>query len=82
MAGITPRNSLADALFNSYEFKIQRSENKQFYWTLHSKRGNTEPFAISEMYTTKQSCQESIQNVKIHAAAASINDTTLGLFSG
>lgn len=77
MAGLM-QNELAKRLYNTYEFKIQRSKDKQFYWTLHNTVGNTEPFAQSEMYTTKQSCQESIQNVKSHAAAAKINDTTAG----
>lgn len=77
MAGLI-QNKLAELLSNTYEFKILRSKNQQFYWILHNTKGNTEPFAVSEPYTTKQSCLASIQNVKAHAAAASINDTTAG----
>ena len=69
-------NQLAEALFPRYEFTIRRSDNRQFYWTLHNTRGNTEPFAISEMYTTKQSCQESIATVKRVAASADVVDAS------
>jgi uncharacterized protein YegP (UPF0339 family) len=67
-------SQLADALFPRYEFIIRRSEDHQFYWVLHNTRGNTESFAISELYTTKQSCQESIATVKRVAAAANVVD--------
>lgn len=69
-------NQLADALFPQYEFVIRKSKDHQFYWVLHNTKGNTEPFAISETYTSKQSCQESIATVKRVAASAGIADET------
>lgn len=61
-------------LANSYRFEINRSKDRQFYWTLHNTVGNTEPFAQSETYTSKQSCLESIERVRSNAARATIKD--------
>lgn len=59
-----------------YEFKIQESRDRQYYWTLHNTRGNTEPVAMSEMYTSKQSAQHSIDQVKRFALSALVTDLT------
>jgi uncharacterized protein YegP (UPF0339 family) len=81
-------NQLAAALglgsmFSSYYFDIKQSKDGQFFWLLHNDKGNTEPFAQSETYTTKQSCIRSIELVKAQAAAANIRDTTSsGLLGG
>jgi uncharacterized protein YegP (UPF0339 family) len=59
-----------------YEFTIRWSEDKQFYWTLHNTRGNTEPVAVSETYTTKASAKHSIDQVMALAGTARIDDKT------
>jgi len=46
----------------------------QFYFTL--KAENHEIIATSEMYTTKQNCQNGIDSVKTNAPTAEIVDTT------
>lgn len=68
-------NALLD-LFMNYEFVIHAAKDGGFFWTYRNVRGNTEPICWSETYTTKQSCQESIQKVKSGAATAQIRDTT------
>ena len=40
------------------------------------KKPNNEIIATSEMYTTKQSCQNGIDSVKRNAPTARINDNT------
>jgi uncharacterized protein YegP (UPF0339 family) len=76
-------NQLADIFFLAYEFVIHRSRDNQYYWTYSNIRGNTEPIAISEMYTTKQSCKDSIAKVKDGANSAVVRDTTTsGLLGG
>ena len=62
--------------FGKYEFTIRWSKDKQFYWTLHSARGNTEAVATSETYTTKESAEHSINQIKQLVAAADIQDLT------
>jgi uncharacterized protein YegP (UPF0339 family) len=57
-----------------YEFRIHRSQNQQFYWTLHNTRGNVEPVAQSETYTSKQSAQHSISQIMKLASGAIITD--------
>lgn len=59
------------------QFRINKSVNGEFYWTLHSIAGNKEAIAQSETYTTKQSCQHSIGRIKQSAASAEIEDKTL-----
>jgi hypothetical protein len=54
-----------------YEFTIRWSEDKQFYWTLHNTRGNTEPVAVSEA-----SAKHSIDQVMALAGTARIDDKT------
>ncbi len=71
----SPQNSLAAmAVGDQCVFKIRRSSNNQFYWTFHNVRGNTEPMAQSETYTSKQSCEHSIDQLKRFAANAAIDD--------
>lgn len=57
-----------------YEFKIRRSVNGQFYWTLHNTRGNVESVAQSETYVSKQSAYDEINQIKRLAADALITD--------
>jgi uncharacterized protein YegP (UPF0339 family) len=56
------------------KFRIQRAKDGQFYWTAHRLTGNTEAFAISEMYTSKQSAKHSIDLLKQYAANALVED--------
>lgn len=58
------------------QFRIHRSKDGQFYWTLHSLTGNKEVIVQTETYTTKQSCQHSIERIKQSAASAEIEDKT------
>ena len=50
--------------------------NGQYFWVLVA--ANNEPLAVSELYTTKQSCQSSIMVVKQGAPTAPIVDETGG----
>jgi uncharacterized protein YegP (UPF0339 family) len=59
-----------------YEFKILKSRNDQFYWTLHNTRGNTEPVAQSETYTSKQSAHDEIRQIMRLASTALVTDKT------
>ena len=81
MGLISSTNSLANALMSGerYEFRIQKSKDNQFYWTLHNTRGSREAVAGSEMYTSKQSAQHSINQVQRLAATALITDLTITL---
>jgi uncharacterized protein YegP (UPF0339 family) len=72
----THANALANALYSGYRFEIKNSRDGQFYWILHNTRGNTEPFAQSETYTTKENCIRSIDLVKAQAASATTHDNT------
>lgn len=55
-------------------FEIKKSQDGQFYFTLIAP--NNEIIATSEMYTTKQSCQNGIESVKENAPTAIIDDKT------
>ncbi len=59
---------------NIEQFEINKSEDGQFYFTL--KAVNNEIIATSEMYTTKQNCQNGIDSVKTNAPNAEIVDNT------
>ena len=59
---------------NIENFEIKKSEDGQFYFTL--KAENHEIIATSEMYTTKQNCQNGIDSVKTNAPNAEVVDTT------
>ena len=59
---------------NIENFEIHKSDDEQFYFTL--KAANEEIIATSEMYTTKQNCQNGIESVKTNAPNAEIVDTT------
>ena len=56
------------------KFKIETSTDGQYYFTLQA--DNNEIIATSEMYTTKQNCQNGIDSVKTNAPNAEIVDTT------
>ncbi|GAA3521040.1 hypothetical protein GCM10022393_39220 [Aquimarina addita] len=56
------------------KFKIQKSSNDQFYFNLHAPYGQI--IATSEMYTTKQGCENGIESVKTNAPIAEIADLT------
>jgi len=56
-------------------FEIKKSANGQFYFTLIAP--NNEIIATSEMYTTKQNCQNGIESVKRNAPSADIQDKTV-----
>ena len=59
---------------NIEQFEIKKSDDGQFYFTL--KAVNNEIIATSEMYTSKQNCQNGIESVKTNAPNAEIVDTT------
>ena len=59
---------------NIETFEINRSTDGQFYFTL--KAQNHEVIATSEMYTTKESCQNGINSVKTNAPNAEVVDNT------
>ena len=59
---------------NIEQFEINKSTDGQFYFTL--KAVNNEIIATSEMYTTKQNCQNGIDSVKTNAPNAEVVDTT------
>lgn len=58
------------------KFEIKKSSNSKFYFNLCSK-GNGEIIATSEMYNSKQSCENGIAAVKRDASNAKIDDTTI-----
>ena len=60
---------------NIEKFEIKKSEDGQFYFTL--KAPNQEVIATSEMYTTKENCQNGIESVKNNAPNAEIVDNTV-----
>lgn len=76
MTGLINSITLAGLLSEQYEFKIHKSTNGQFYWTLHNTKGNRESVATSETYTSKQSAEHSINQVKRLAAGAIVTDLT------
>ena len=55
-------------------FEINRAKDGQYYFTLIAP--NNEIIATSEMYTTKQSCQNGIESVKENAPTARVDDKT------
>ena len=55
-------------------FEISKARDGQFYFKLIAP--NNEVIATSEMYTTKQSCENGVDSVKKWAPTASIDDTT------
>ncbi|RKD69551.1 hypothetical protein ATL39_2971 [Sinobaca qinghaiensis] len=57
------------------KFEIKESKDVQFYFVL--KAPNGEVVAVSERYTTKQSCQHGIDAVKQYAGEARVDDLTL-----
>jgi uncharacterized protein YegP (UPF0339 family) len=76
MTGLINSITLANHLNEQYEFKIHKSKDGQFYWTIHNTKGNKEPVATSETYTSKQNAEHSISQVKRLAAGAVITDLT------
>lgn len=75
MAGLV--ENVLGLLGEQYEFKIQWSADRQFYWTLHNTRGNVEVVAQSETYTSKQSARDEITKIQRLAGTALITDLTL-----
>ena len=65
---------LNDGGENIEQFEINESDDGQFYFTL--KAANNEIIATSEMYTSKQNCQNGIESVKTNAPNAEIVDNT------
>ena len=53
-------------------FIIKKSTNDQFYFNLHAVNGKI--IATSELYVSKQSCENGIAAVKRDAPKASIED--------
>ncbi|WP_299311431.1 YegP family protein [uncultured Aquimarina sp.] len=56
------------------KFVIKKSKNDQFYFNLHALNGQI--IANSEMYSTKQGCQNGIDSVKTNAPSAETEDLT------
>lgn len=56
------------------KFEINRSNDGQYYFNLRAP--NNEIIATSEMYTSKQNCENGINAVKRYAPSASIEDNT------
>ncbi len=56
-------------------FEINKARDGQFYFTLIAL--NNEIIATSEMYTTKQNCQNGIDSVKRNASTARVDDKTI-----
>ncbi len=56
----------------SYQFSILQNKQGQFYFVFHNTHGNTEPICWSEAYTTRQSCAEAANKVKVGAASAPV----------
>ena len=59
---------------NIRKFKIKDAKDGQYYFTLQA--DNNEIIATSEMYTTKQGCQNGIESVKENAPDAPVEDET------
>ncbi|GAA3594432.1 YegP family protein [Flavivirga amylovorans] len=47
------------------KFEIKNSTNEKFYFNL--KAGNGEPILTSQMYASKQGCENGITSVKVYA---------------
>ncbi len=56
-------------------FRIGKSSNGQYYFEIQA-AGNYETLATSETYTTKQACQEAINQIKAGATTATVVDNT------
>lgn len=56
------------------KFTINNSTDGQYYFNLHA--SNTKIIATSEMYTTKQNCENGIASVKENAPIAGVEDLT------
>ncbi|WP_298539499.1 YegP family protein [uncultured Aquimarina sp.] len=54
------------------KFVIKKSTNDRFYFNLYAANGQI--IANSEMYSTKQGCQNGINSVKTNAPEAEIED--------
>ena len=50
---------------NNPKFELKRSINNQFYFSFKSRNG--EIILTGETYTTKQSCKDGIESVKLNA---------------
>lgn len=57
------------------KFVISKSRNNQFYFNLFASNGKV--IATSEMYVSKQGCENGIAAVKLDAPNAEVDDTTL-----
>ena len=57
------------------KFEIKKATDGQFYFTLTAP--NNEIIAKSEMYTTKENCQNGIDSVKKYAPTATVEDKTV-----
>lgn len=53
-------------------FIIKQAKNGQFYFNLTAKNGQV--IASSEMYTTKDACENGIASVKTNAPEAQVDD--------
>jgi uncharacterized protein YegP (UPF0339 family) len=56
-------------------FSIWGSKDGQFYWELVGRNGET--IAVSEMYTRKESAENTIASVRAAAGSASAVDHTM-----
>ncbi len=56
------------------KFTIKKSSNDKFYFNLHAT--NSKIIATSEMYETKDGCENGIESVKTNAPNAEIDDQT------
>jgi hypothetical protein len=57
------------------KFEIKKSNDGQYYFNLIAP--NNEIIATSEMYTTKQNCENGINAVKKYAPNSPIEDATV-----
>ena len=53
-------------------FKIRKSVEGQYYFTLHA--ANNEIIATSEMYESKQGCENGIESVRQFAPTAPVEE--------
>ena len=61
-----------DAHFEIY--RDQRTPDREFRWRLRARNG--EVVAVSEGYTQKASCQTAVENVRVLAPSADVQDLT------
>lgn len=62
-------------MIKTTKFEILRNVAGQFYWRY--KASNGEIVAVSEAYTTKESCKNGIDSIKNGALFAEIEDLTI-----